>query len=242
MLEKISHIEGLGNLHDDIEMYDDIRPGDTIVKFLVVSEEYLQQDGSIDRKNFVYIYKEKDLGRTSSRRRIRDTVAWDESTQKWEIKRLYPGKCLDETPKSDIRRYTNEWNAFMRGAKEGEWGTPLGILFKNDPARVDFYKGHHIVSIEQLSNQSEGNCDLLGMGARSDRERAKKYIAKLKEMAPSVEIASKLEEKDRQISSLTDQIRILTDTMNKVLEGQQKESASYSQKRVSKQVETPSTL
>ena len=196
MLEKIQHIEGLEG-YQDHELYDDTNPVDLQVRFMLVSEEMTfltEQTGSLVMKNFVYIRKEKNLGRTMMQRRIRDVVVFDEANQKWRVTKL--------AKDSDIRKYPDEWNAFATGSVAEVVGTPLSILFKLDPSKVQTYKNSHIVTIEQLAAQNDDNTQSLGMGAREDVNKAKRYLERVKENASGIQISAKLAEKDSKIQAL----------------------------------------
>lgn len=212
MLEKIQNIEGL-DIYQDFELFDDTPPGETIVKFQLVAEDMpflTAQAGHIVRKNFVYIYKEKDLGRTSFRRRIRDGVEFDEATNKWVIKKL--------APNSDIKQHPNEWNAFYRGTHDNEIGSPLLLMFKNDPSRVEFYKSKHIITVEQLARVGHTNATELGMGVSDDVKKAKMFLQKIKEQAPVLEMNAKLEEKDKRIAQLEAQVGELAGKLTELID------------------------
>lgn len=212
MLEKVTHIEGL-DAYDDVEVYDDTPPGVTQVNFEVRSEEmpFLSaKEGKIVRNNFIWIRKVMDLGRSILERRIYDSVEFDEITQKWKIKKL--------AVMSDIRRYPESWNAFMRGASAESIGTPISLIFKNDPSRAEMYKTKGIHSIEQLASLTDSHIQELGMGIGSDREKAKNYMLRIEQQAPKLALDSLVEEKDRQIASLEAKLSDLTDKFTKFME------------------------
>lgn len=200
MLEKIEHIEGLTGW-DDHELKDDTPTNAMLVHFDVVAEEmpFLTQNnpnGTVVYQNFVYIFKEKHLGNFAMTRRIRDQVKWNEEDQKWEVVRLHKTH-------SDIRRYTNEWNAFFRNSKEGgDVGTPLSLLFRTDPSRIAHYSRFKINTVERLAALPEMDAQQLGMGAGDDIKRAQNYLARAKERAPMIEMENKFAEKDSQIAAL----------------------------------------
>lgn len=214
MLQQQTDIEGLAPTFVDTGLKDDVNPGVTQVRFSVVSEEmpFLStQNGELTRKSFVYVTKIMNLGNSVVHRRIRDKVEFDSVSGKWKILQL--------AVKSDIRDHKDEWNAFFRGASEDfVFGTPILILFKNDPARAEFFKSRHISSIEQLSACNDSDLQMLGLGAREDREKARAFIARSKEHAPGIAINAQMEEKDRKIQSLQSQIEDLSAKLTEVLE------------------------
>jgi hypothetical protein len=215
MLEKITHIEGL-SAFENMELYDDTPPGAVQIRFFVKTEEmpFLSAEkGEIVTKNFVHIEKVMDLGRSVLSRRIRDTVEWDKEAKAWKVKRL--------AVKSDIKTYPNQWNAFAKGMQEGDTiGIPLSLLFKSDPSRAAFYAARYITTVEQLAEINQSNVDQLGLGARGDQERAKIYLEKVKANSQGTELTLKLEEKDKQISSLQNQLTDLSAKLTELLERQ----------------------
>lgn len=212
MLNQVNYIEGLEDSYELSEEFSDTPPDEAQVSFKVASEEMpflSNQEGRVVRQNFIHITVTKDLGRTSFTRRIRDVVEWKEAQNKWVIKKL--------SPNSDIRRWPNQWNAFMRGAAASEVGAPLTVIFKNDPARAEYYKSVGIRTVEQLAAQGSTNLEQLGMGARADAEKARAYLKKVTEQAGNLAINHKLEEKDKRILSLESQVTELVEKLNQVL-------------------------
>lgn len=232
MLQNTQHIEGLSN-YEDFELFDDTPPGEVQVKFYVESEEmpYLsEREGRIIRKNFVHVSAEWDLGRSKWSRRIRDKVEFDDATQKWVIAKL--------ARNSDIKRWPTQWNAFMRGSSEDITGTPLSLLFKTDPSKVEMYKFKHISTVEHLASLSEATASDLGMGGREDVQKAKKYLERVKENSSTAKVTAALEEKDRIIHSLQSQLNDLADKFSKFIENQNEEKPRRGRPAKSEQQET----
>lgn len=218
------HIEGLEPGVDATD-FSDTPPGVVQTRFFVERERMpflSEQEGRDVYRNFVYVERKWDLGRSHYIRRINDTVEFDETTHKWKIKRLYPVTLAGDPPmpQSDIKRNTAEWNAFVQGASQADIGTSLELLFRNDPARVEDYKHYHIRSLEALANVTDAMIDHLPMGVRADRERAKAMLQKIAAQAPSIAINNKLEEKDRQIETLSKQVSDLSEKLTKLLSAQ----------------------
>jgi hypothetical protein len=223
-------IEGLDQNTVGAELPADTDPGAVQTVFRL--EAVVQGDSTI--KNVVYVERRMHLGAFVNVRPINDEVVFDEESKKWKIKRLNPQVVQGPEgpqPQSDIKRNPLEWNAFVRGTSQDDIGTPLEFLFKNDPARVASYKHYHITSLEALAAQTDTALEQLPMGARFDRERARAKVAAIKAAAPNVAINNKLEEKDRQIETLSNQVADLsaklTALLNKELgmeEGSKKKS------------------
>ena len=227
MLKPVTHIEGYEGLEIQDDLPNDTNPNSVQVRFDVKSEEMPALSaaaGRVIRQNFIHITCVWELGRTSFTRRIRDKVEFDEKTNKWKIKMFAPGGL------SDIRAWTTEWNAFMNGAAEQDFGTPLQFMFKNDPSRVEIYKRLGIGTIDRLAGLNDSDADSIGMGGRDDVRRAREFIARAKQAAPQIELNNRLEEKDHQIEKLQATINDLTEKLTELLQRDIKE-ASPAKKR-----------
>ena len=213
MLEKVTHIEGLDGHYESTDMPNDTDPTITQIRFTAKAEEMpflTAKEGRLVEKNYIWITKIFDLGKSELSRRVRDTVEYDEESKKWKIRKLVHN--------SDIKQYPEEWNAFMRGIQDQIIGTPLSVLFRGDPARLNMYKFRHIETVEQLSACGEGEIGGLGMGAREDVRRAQSYITRAKEQAPQLEMKHALDQKDQQIGALQSQLTDLSSKLTQLLE------------------------
>ena len=225
-IRQITDIDGLVG-HEDFEIMDDTNPGALLVRFHTVAEvmPYLTRmapDGRTVYKNFVHVRKEWHTGASMSDQRINDVVEYDEANKKWKVISLYPGVGAENLPLSDIRRFTKEWNAFNRKQGDEAIGTPLDVLFGDDPSRIEMYKAARIRVLEQLENASETDLQMLGMGAREDQKRVRRYFEKQREMAPTLTNQAKFEELAATIKHLQNQNADLTQKLTQVLEEQVK--------------------
>lgn len=211
-LQKITHIEGLDSHYEDVEMQNDLDPSVNRIEFLVMAVEmpFLSaKENRLIKKNFVWIKKTINLGNLIVQRRIRDTVIFDEETKKWKIQLL--------AKRSDIRQYPEEWNRFALGSSDNSIGTPLSVLFKNDPAKCDMFKYHHIYTVEQLALLGQTHLEQLPAGTMQDISIAKSFLAKAKEDAPKVELDFLLKKKDEEILSLNNRLSDLTEKLDELL-------------------------
>lgn len=192
------------------ELYDDTNPMQTIAKFFVESVG----DDPENKKNVIFVKLTSDMGGTEQIHPIKDKYRFNPETEKYEIIKLYKHPVI----KSYIERFPLEWNAFMSGKASQVVGIPLSELFKYDPSRVDTYKMYHIETVEQLAAQGDAAAQKIGMGVSDDIKKAKAFLSRIKEMRPSLEINAKLEEKDRQLKSLQDQVADLTSKLTQVLQ------------------------
>jgi hypothetical protein len=226
-LEKVTHIEGL-SAHEDHELFDDTRPDSVLCRFFVKREEMpfaTAQEGRLITQNFIYVERQWELGRSCYARRIRDHVAWNEALQKWEIKKLAEGS------RSDIKRNPDEWNAFYRNAADNEVGTPLSLLFKNDPSRVEVYSRYGINTIDRLAALNATDIDSIGMGARDDQSRARAYIERAKTDAGGTQLNHRLELAEAQNETLQRQLKDMEAKLTEVLQAQVQDLVDETQER-----------
>ena len=225
-LEKVTNIEGLDHFQDH-DLSTDTHPEARIVKFEVRAVEmpYLSNElGQVVFKNKVHITIIKDLGHTVvGPRPIRDVVEFDEKAGTWKIKKL--------AVQSDIKRFPEEWNAFMRGISAEALGTPLSVLFRHDPVKVENYKIKHIHSIEHLAALTDASIQELGLGARQDMDKAKAYLDRIKQLAPGMALDRKLQEKDEEINALKSQLNDLLAKFSEFVEREDRKEENTSRKR-----------
>lgn len=204
-LKKITNIEGLDDAFEDLEIGgDDTSPDASQFWFDVVSEELPAEsakENRVIRKNFIYWHMIKDLGQTYLRRRIKDDVVFDQTKKQWVIKKL--------AHNSYIKRFPEEWNAFMKGVKVDDYGTPLSLLFRHDPSKVMAYQARHITTVDRLAALTQTEMDMIGMGAQEDVQAAKKFLSATHESASATEAQYLLEEQKKENEYLQSQLRDL---------------------------------
>jgi hypothetical protein len=239
MLERITDIEGLDRFQDHV-LLDDTPPNAGRFWFTVESEDmpFLTNDpvsnprGEIIRKNFVYFNYEMELGRMSGRRRIKDTVEYDEVARRWKVVKLHPDPKV-----SHILRFKDAWNAFARGTTLDEVGTPIKDLFKLDPSRAEHYKRLGIHTVERLSSITEADADSIGMGGRDDRKKAILYMERSRESVKSAQANARHEAQERLIASQAEKIADLSAKLEELLRAQlEAQEAEKPVKKTKKQV------
>lgn len=240
MKQQITHIEGLEGEYQDVEMVNDTPLGVTHIEFFPKSEQVFK-DGKYEFKNFVWIKKVVNLGNLIIERRIRDAVEFDDNEKRWKIKELERGDDADGTPRSDIRRYASEWNAFARGSSLSIVGTPLEMIFRHDPTKVLAYKSKHVHTIEQLKSLTDSHIQELGLGAREDRELAVMYLDKIEKARPALEINNRFEQLEAQLAAKNREVSELTAKLTQLLQshvdGLEKEAKKAPKKSKVKQQE-----
>lgn len=228
-MKELDVIEGYsGYVPGEFDIPDDTNPGSCIVTFSVKSEEMPAKSAQAGKRifeNFVWITKQFDLGRSEVSRRINDKVHYDSELGKWVVDELVEYQ-------SDIKAYPQHWNAFARGSTQGAVGTPINLLFKNNPAKVENYTRYKVDTIEMLSQLGDDHLRQITIGGIEDRERAKKYLADVAKMAPSLQLNQAMAEKDEQIDSLRSQVSELSSKINALIAG-------IESKAITQEVERP---
>lgn len=77
----------------------------------------------------------------------------------------------------DQRRFRAQWQQYMDGRTEDPSGTPLSLLFPNNPEIVDNLKYFRISSIQQLAGLNDTQVQNIGMGGMMFREKAVTYLS-----------------------------------------------------------------
>jgi hypothetical protein len=210
--ENMPEIAGFEGFQDhEISGFQDDTPPDAILVNFEVQKEYMpflsKQEGKRVYKNFVYRTYIKELGFSSGGRRIKDKVRYDEESKQWKVVEIAP------RGQSDIMKYTAAWNRFQRGNNDAIDGTPIEMLFPQDPARAEMYKSNHVQTIERLAGLGDADCQRGGMGWRDDRDRARSKLQKIEAASKDIQTNAKLQAFEEIVSDLT---RRLAETEQKL--------------------------
>lgn len=76
----------------------------------------------------------------------------------------------------DRRRFPRHWQAFQEGREATPAGTPLAILFPNNPEVVENLKYDKIFVVEQLAALNDTQIGNIGLGGRQFVDRAKAFL------------------------------------------------------------------
>ncbi len=76
------------------------------------------------------------------------------------------------------RRFPKQWEAYQAGIELHQSGTPIEMLFTNEPGTVKQLKHHNVYTIQQLASLNDAAKQMIGMGGQQLQERAKAYLAK----------------------------------------------------------------
>jgi hypothetical protein len=145
------------------------------------------------------------------------------------IKIIQPGErdqMVREVTDLDKMRFPKQWQAYENQQAQIPDGTPLAVMFPQDPQICDQFRALKIHVVEHLAGLGEEGIKRLGMGGRDHVERAKNFLAAASNMKGAHEM-------QRQIEAQKDEIA----TLKAALEQVQKELAANPKRRRAAQEE-----
>jgi hypothetical protein len=110
----------------------------------------------------------------------------------------------------DSRRWPNQWAAFSQNRQQIPEGTPVDLLYPDRPSIAAQLRANGVYVIEDLAELSANAMDTVGMGAQTWVNDAKKYLAAAQKGMGAAKIRAELEDRDRQIKVLVEQVQNLT--------------------------------
>lgn len=131
---------------------------------------------------------------------------------------VYDQPATDE----DVARFPRQWQAFKAGQDQGVQGSPLSLLFPDNPAVVDNLKTIGIRTIEQLGECNDTAIQNIGMGGRQWVEKAKAYLAAADKGKDFHNLSGRLEKLELQAREKDDKIAALTAALAAATSDEQK--------------------
>lgn len=120
------------------------------------------------------------------------------------VRILTPGDkdTVIDRPVNKLDRYVwaDRYRAFRNGQEQGGDGTPLSQLVS--PERVRELEHFGLITIEMLADVPDSNLGRLGFHARSEREKARNYLAVMKGNAPVAELKAENEALKARLDAL----------------------------------------
>lgn len=120
----------------------------------------------------------------------------------------------------DKFRFPAQWANFLANKTQVPEGTPIDLLFPNNPAVAETLKANGVYTVEQCSSLSAHAIDTLGMGAQEWKNKAESFI---KNSTSGVEFNKIKEDNkikdqkiallERQLGELSAQFRALQDKL-----------------------------
>lgn len=99
-------------------------------------------------------------------------------------------------------RFPRQWAAYQQSVDQASPGTPVQILFPNEPHITDLLLDLHIQTVEQLAQLSEHGIERLGMDGRKYVQKAKAAMEKSESIKEVTRIQHELTEAQSEIAVL----------------------------------------
>lgn len=110
----------------------------------------------------------------------------------------------------DRRRFPAQYDRFKQGLEEQTVGTPLSELTSITAAKVKEYEYFNIRTVEQLAGTPDGSqAGQAMMGFQQDKQRAEAFLAIADGRAPLIDMQRQLEERDKMMEEMREQIAAL---------------------------------
>ena len=126
------------------------------------------------------------------------------------VKIFRPGEQLNTIDRpaeeTDRRRFANQWNKFQHNQTQVPEGTPIDLLFPNNPSVADSLRAHGIHTVQQCANLTSHAIDHIGMGGQEYVNRAKQYIAAASSGSSFIKYQEENKKKDQEIKLLNQQV------------------------------------
>lgn len=118
----------------------------------------------------------------------------------------------------DRKRFARHWAAYQDGKQEAPDGTPLSILFPNNPEIVENLKYLKVLTVEQLAGLNDTQVQNVGMGARAWQQKAAEFLM-LADNGKGLEaLHAKVEQMSKQIVALTEKNSALETALTEATE------------------------
>lgn len=118
-------------------------------------------------------------------------------------------EILRPAHRGDQQRFARRWQAYQEGRQELPAGTPLSILFPNNPEVVENLKYDKIFVVEQLAQLNDTQIGNIGLGGRQFVDKAKAFLAAasdgkgLQDLFAEVDqLSASMKAKDKRIEAL----------------------------------------
>jgi hypothetical protein len=113
-------------------------------------------------------------------------------------------------------RFPRQWEAYQSDREHIPDGTPLTVIFSNEPETVETMKHLKIYTVEQLAALQENAIGRLGMGGRNLVIKAQKFM----EQATSYQSATRMNREMEDMKSENDTLKQRLEALERLLAGQ----------------------
>jgi hypothetical protein len=130
------------------------------------------------------------------------------------VKIIQPGESRLGTydqpaTEADVQRFPRQWQQYKANQQQTMDGSPLSLLFPDNPAIVDNLKGAGVFTVEQLATMQLGQLQQVGMGGQTFQDRAKAYLAAADKGKDFHTLAARLEQLELSGRAKDDKIAAL---------------------------------
>lgn len=136
------------------------------------------------------------------------------------VKMHPPGERLNiiDRPVQDIdkQKYPGQWNLFLQNRTQIPEGTPIDLLFPNNPATADNLRAFGVHTIQQCANLSAHAMQTIGMGAQDWQNMAKQYLESATSGTAFLALRAEMEKKDAELRILRQQYDKLLAQLNDI--------------------------
>lgn len=133
-----------------------------------------------------------------------------------------PGERLNivERPATvqDQRRFPAQWAQFKENREQVPEGTPVDLLYPDQPAIAAMLRANNVHTVEQLAELSATAIESIGMGTQTYVNNAVKYLEMANKGMAAAQVRRELEDRDRQIKTLTSTIESLKSQVDKLMQ------------------------
>lgn len=112
------------------------------------------------------------------------------------------------------RRYARQWAHFQQGRGEEHVGTPLEVLFPDQPSLILNLKAGGIHTVEHLAELTDTHAASIGMGAVQWRQKARAFIDKANDTAIVTKMDSENAKLREEIDALRQQMQMMVQAQN----------------------------
>lgn len=99
----------------------------------------------------------------------------------------------------DKYRYRDNWSRYLQNKEQVPEGTPIDLLFVNNPAMAENLKAYGIWTVEQCANLSASAITNIGIGGQDFTNKAKAFLESALQGANFLKLERDLKDRDSQL-------------------------------------------
>ena len=123
--------------------------------------------------------------------------------------------------RQDAHRFPIQYQQFKANQEQLPEGTPIEQLYPDKPSVAATLRAYNVHTIEMCAELSGNAIDSIGMGAQGYVNDAQRYIEISNKGVTATEFRKEIEDKDRLIERLTQNVAMLQGQVNTLLTSQQ---------------------